>query len=120
MRPDLRWHDGTPFTADDVVFTFGILHDKDFPGDSALAAAWRDVQVDAPTDHTVRLTLPAPDSSFQEFVNATGFDPRRDIHEILMASPGDPAKKSGLLAAKRAAFSKSLFAGTADMQIPCA
>ena len=41
--------------------------------------------------------LPAPDSSFQEFVNATGFDPRRDIHEILMASPGDPAKKSGLL-----------------------
>jgi hypothetical protein len=41
--------------------------------------------------------LPAPDSSFQQFVNATGFDPRRDIHEILMASPGDPAKKSGLL-----------------------
>src|SRR5262249_48933758 len=31
------------------------------------------------------------------FVNATGFDPRRDVHEILMASPGDPAKKSGLL-----------------------
>jgi hypothetical protein len=41
--------------------------------------------------------LPAPDSEFQQFVNATGFDPRRDIHEILMASPGDPAKKSGLL-----------------------
>ena len=41
--------------------------------------------------------LPAPDSEFQQFVNATGFDPRRDIHEVLMASPGDPAKKSGLL-----------------------
>jgi hypothetical protein len=41
--------------------------------------------------------MPTPDSSFQQFVNATGFDPRRDIHEILMASPGDPAKKSGLL-----------------------
>src|SRR5260370_30585891 len=41
--------------------------------------------------------LPAPDSGFQEFVTATGFDPRRDIHEILMASPGDPGKKSGLL-----------------------
>src|ERR1700730_19373553 len=41
--------------------------------------------------------LPAPSSSFQQFVNATGFDPRRDIHEVLMASPGDPAKKSGLL-----------------------
>lgn len=41
--------------------------------------------------------LPAPDAGFQEFVTATGFDPRRDIHEILMASPGEPGKKSGLL-----------------------
>jgi len=41
--------------------------------------------------------LPAPDSGFQEFVTATGFDPRRDIHEIVMASPGDPGKKSGLI-----------------------
>jgi hypothetical protein len=41
--------------------------------------------------------LPAPDAGFQEFVTTTGFDPRRDIHEVLMASPGDPAKKSGLL-----------------------
>ena len=41
--------------------------------------------------------LPAPDNGFQEFIAATGFDPRRDIHEILMASPGDPGKKTGLL-----------------------
>jgi hypothetical protein len=41
--------------------------------------------------------LPAPDSSFQQFVTATGFDPRRDVHEILMASPAEPGKKSGLL-----------------------
>jgi hypothetical protein len=41
--------------------------------------------------------LPAPDSGFQEFVTATGFDPRLDIHEILMASAADPGKKTGLL-----------------------
>ena len=41
--------------------------------------------------------LPGPDAGFQEFVTATGFDPRRDVHEILMASTGDPAKRSGLL-----------------------
>ena len=23
LRPDVRWHDGSPFTADDVVFTLG-------------------------------------------------------------------------------------------------
>jgi hypothetical protein len=37
------------------------------------------------------------DSGFDQFVATTGFDPRRDVHEILMASPGDPTRKSGLL-----------------------
>jgi hypothetical protein len=41
--------------------------------------------------------LPAPDAGYQEFISVTGFDPRQDIHEVLMASPGDPQKKSGLL-----------------------
>ena len=41
--------------------------------------------------------LHEPDGGLQEFITTTGFDPRRDIHEILMASPGDPGKKSGLL-----------------------
>src|SRR5690242_10879057 len=40
--------------------------------------------------------LPA-DAAFEQFVAATGFDPRRDVHEVLMASPGDPQRKSGLL-----------------------
>jgi len=31
-------------------------------------------------------------------VGATGFDPRVDVSEIVMASPGDPKKKSALLA----------------------
>jgi len=44
--------------------------------------------------------LPAGDASFNQFVDLTGFDPRRDIHEVLMASPGDPAKKAGLLVAR--------------------
>ena len=37
------------------------------------------------------------DSGFNEMVALSGFDPRRDIHEVLMASPGDAQKKSGLL-----------------------
>src|SRR3954470_22219671 len=40
--------------------------------------------------------LPA-DAGFDQFVALTGFDPRRDVHEILMASPGDPQRKTGLL-----------------------
>src|SRR5215467_15121114 len=41
--------------------------------------------------------LPAPDAGFEQFISYTGFDPRRDIHEILMASPADPGKRTGLL-----------------------
>src|SRR5262245_12326004 len=37
------------------------------------------------------------DSGFDQFVALTGFDPRRDVHEVLMASPGDPQRKTGLL-----------------------
>jgi len=41
--------------------------------------------------------LPSGDSGFREFVAVTGFDPRQDIYEVVMASPADVQKKSGLL-----------------------
>jgi peptide/nickel transport system substrate-binding protein len=31
LRPNVRWHDGAPFTADDLVFTFGVYTNPDFP-----------------------------------------------------------------------------------------
>jgi hypothetical protein len=47
--------------------------------------------------------LPASDARrLQELIQALGFDPRRDIHEVVMASQGDPAKKTGLLAVRGA------------------
>src|SRR3954471_10052594 len=67
LRPNLRWHDDQPLTADDVVFTIGLLHDKSFPGDPAMAVPWTDVRVDAPTQQTIRFTLPAANASFMQF-----------------------------------------------------
>ena len=49
--------------------------------------------------------LPAPDAGFEQAIAVTGFDPRRDIHEILMASPAEPGKRTGLLLV-RADFDK--------------
>ena len=31
LRPDARWHDGTPITPDDVIFTFDILKSEGHP-----------------------------------------------------------------------------------------
>jgi len=40
LRPQARWHDGKPVTADDVVFSFDILKSKGHP---QWAAYWQDV-----------------------------------------------------------------------------
>ena len=64
LRRDVRFHDGVPFTAKDVVFTFEHLLDP------ATASPFRATLVDtlegveALDDHTVRFTLPAPAASF--------------------------------------------------------
>jgi peptide/nickel transport system substrate-binding protein len=31
LRPNIKWHDGTPFTADDLVFSFGVYQDPEVP-----------------------------------------------------------------------------------------
>lgn len=59
LRPDVTWHDGTPFTAADVVFTIKRLQDKDVG--SVLRANFEVVTaVTAVDPHTVRFDLSIP------------------------------------------------------------
>jgi peptide/nickel transport system substrate-binding protein len=60
LRPGVRFQDGTPFTADDVVFSIGRAQAKtsDFREQVDRIAA-----VEAIDDHTVRITTTAPDPS---------------------------------------------------------
>ncbi len=37
LRPGVTWHDGTPFTADDMVFSWEVGRDRDVPNGNALA-----------------------------------------------------------------------------------
>lgn len=32
LRKDVKWHDGEPFTADDVLFTFTSMADPNYTG----------------------------------------------------------------------------------------
>src|SRR5262245_25178590 len=36
-------------------------------------------------------------ADFSTLAGATGFDPRRDVSEVVMASPGDPKKRNALI-----------------------
>jgi peptide/nickel transport system substrate-binding protein len=62
LRPNQTWDDGTPLTADDVVFTVSVLSDRSYGGPGA--ASWRDVSATAIDALTVRLDLATPLGGF--------------------------------------------------------
>jgi peptide/nickel transport system substrate-binding protein len=64
LRRDVTWHDGAPFTADDVIFTWGALSDSDFKGEPSLGQLWRQVQCGKRDDFTVVCELPQPFAPF--------------------------------------------------------
>ncbi len=82
LRRDVRWHDGEPFTARDVDFTFNqIIYNDDIPASSrdaftfrfqdAESGQWREARmsVTAIDDSTVRFDLPV---SFAPFLRSMG------------------------------------------------
>jgi len=64
LRPDARWHDGEPVTADDVVFTVAVLSDPDYHGPGA--GSWEGITATAVDAHTVRFVLDDPFAGFLE------------------------------------------------------
>ncbi len=62
LHEGVTWHDGKPFTAKDVVFTYKTIQNPSVL--SPLAPNWRDVVVSAPSDKLVTFTLPNPYSPF--------------------------------------------------------
>ena len=82
LRQDVSWHDGQPFTAHDVDFTFNrIIYNDDIPTSDRASftfrvfdeatASWREEQMTVTTidDYTVRFVLPVP---FAPFLRSMG------------------------------------------------
>ncbi len=69
LRSGVRWHDGAPFSAADVVFTVGVLQSDAFaesgqPASTYLSQLWRNVTVEQVDPYTVRFRLQQPLASF--------------------------------------------------------
>ena len=62
LRPDARWHDGQPITAQDVAFTIRTLQDPGYTGPAA--GSWKDAAVQALGPSTVVFTLTNPLGGF--------------------------------------------------------
>ena len=67
LRDDVKWHDGYPFTADDVVYTIQVLQDPSYQGPTQYADLWRGVAVEKVNDATVRFRLKDSYAPFLEF-----------------------------------------------------
>ena len=67
LRPGVTWHDGAPFTAEDVKFTIQAIMD---PANlSENAPNYEDVTaIDVLDEHTVRFTLSAPNAAFLDYM----------------------------------------------------
>ncbi|PJF47257.1 MAG: peptide ABC transporter substrate-binding protein [Chloroflexi bacterium] len=67
LRQNARWEDGAPVTADDVLFTIGLIKQSDFPGRKDISELWRRVEVTKLDDYTVQFRLNQPYAPFMDY-----------------------------------------------------
>jgi peptide/nickel transport system substrate-binding protein len=89
LKSGVKWSDGTPFTAKDVVFTWQYVTDKDTA--ATTIGVYKSIKnVEAVDDTTVKITFSAPTAGwFEPFVNQNGLI--MPTH-IFTAGKGAPAK----------------------------
>jgi peptide/nickel transport system substrate-binding protein len=66
LRKDVVWHDGEPFTAEDVAYTYGLMQDEKFPGDPARQRLWQSVEIRVISPEVIEFVLREPYSGFLE------------------------------------------------------
>lgn len=79
LKPELKWHDGAPLTADDVVFTFNLIQNPDVK--SFLDSGWRGVKINKIDDQTVSFVLPNKYAPFPHSLT-TGILPKHILEKI--------------------------------------
>jgi peptide/nickel transport system substrate-binding protein len=91
LRPNARWSDGTPVSADDVVFTVRTVQDPQFPG-ALLNQSWKDIIATAIDAGHVRFALPGHNAGFLANLELLDIVPShllagKTIGELASASP---------------------------------
>lgn len=79
LRDNLKWHDGKPLTAEDVVFTFQTIQNPD--AQSPQLTGWQGVVIKAVNPQTVTITLPSSLTSFA-YSLTTGIIPKHILKDV--------------------------------------
>lgn len=67
LRSNVRWHDGVPFTADDVLYTLHSIQDPASKSPPDLAGFWRTVAITVVDPMTIRFQLTQPYAPFLDY-----------------------------------------------------
>ncbi len=87
LRPGIKWHDGQPLTAHDVVFTYNAIKHPDTR--SYLNSGWRSVTIQAKNDQIVAFSLPNRYAPFLNSLAVGGILPKHILEGV------DPAQLRG-------------------------
>ena len=69
IRPDAKFHDGTPVTSEDVAYTVDLLRSPDLPIPADLRDFWGQVDVQVIDDKTIQFRLPEPFAPFLDYLD---------------------------------------------------
>jgi len=69
LHSDVRWHDGAPFTADDVLYTLHSIQDPASKSPPDLAGFWRTVAITVIDPMTIRFQLTQPYAPFLDYTS---------------------------------------------------
>ncbi len=67
LRQNVRWSDGAPFSADDVVFTMSLMQHDDYQWAPWLSALWKSVTITRLDDYTISFKLKEPFAPFLDY-----------------------------------------------------
>lgn len=68
LRTNAIWHDGSPVTTNDIIFTINLLKDSALPMPEDLRAFWSEIEVEALDEHTIQFRLPEPYAPFLDYL----------------------------------------------------
>lgn len=85
IRSDAQWHDGTPVTSQDFIFTVELLRSDDLPIPDDIREFWKQVEVNELDEKTIQFRLPEPYSPFMDYLTF-GVLPQHILGDISPAS----------------------------------